>query len=184
MSLVSGAAVRMSSVSSLRYTTRVDKDLYDSLVDIYGAENVSVGTLFGSAADAATLGTLTKESFNKEAFVYYDSAKAELLKDDNGYYFYGYWEESDTSKYGDMMSAVGYVRVIIEGKSKYIYATYNAENDRSIALVAQRAIADTKSASEAGYENSVTANGATLYSPYTQSQYACLVKLAAFGKED
>lgn len=183
LDMVDGAAVKIASTSALRYTTRVDKASYDYLVELYGAENVTVGTLFGKASDVAIVGTLTKETFNREALTYYDSANGELLEDENGYYFYGYWEEDDTSNYDTMMAAVGYIRIKIEGKSNYLYVTHDANNDRSIAMVAERALADTKTASETGYENSVTANGVGAYSPYTSKQYACLVELAAYKKK-
>ena len=64
-----------------------------------------------------------------------------------------------------------------------IYTVYNSKNDRSIALVATRAVADVKAAAESGYENAVTVNGTTMYSPYTAAEYANLVALAAYYQE-
>ena len=183
--MVDGAAVRLTATSGeLRYITRVDKALYEMLVATYGKSNISFGTVFGLASDAAKLGELTKEAFNKEAYTYYDDNKTELLEDENGYYFYGYWKAESTDDYDTMMSAAGYVRIKTGGKSQYIYTEYNADNARSVALVAARAAADTKNASEGGYENAVTANSATVYSPYTETEYANLVALAAYNKED
>ena len=42
------------------------------LIETYGAKNVSFGVLFASAVDAAKLGIVSKEEFNREAYKYYD----------------------------------------------------------------------------------------------------------------
>lgn len=185
LSVVDGAAVKLDSTTGvLRYTVRINKDLYDVLVKTYGKKNISFGTLFVSAENAAELGVVSKEVFNQEAYKYYDDNKPELLEDENGYYFYGYWTAENAEQYDDMMSVAGYIRFKANGVSKYIYTAYNAENDRSIAMVAARAAADTKPASENGYKVTVTVNGATVYSPYTVAEYESLKALAAYYKED
>ena len=180
-----GAAVRMDATQGeLRSITRFDKDFYNELVELYGANNLSFGTVFGKADDAATLGTLTKEAFNIEAYTYWETSRAQLLEDENGYYFYGYFKAENEEQYDLELSFVSYIRVSLGGKTQYIYTQYDPENNRSIAWVAAQAAADVQETASIGYENAVVMNETTVYSPYKEDEYASLVALAAYNKED
>lgn len=78
--------------------------------------------------------------------------------------------------------AVGCVTVTLDDASYDIYATWSTEEIASVSDVATVAADDTQATLDevAGYKYQITdRNGESVYSPYTQAQYDCIVSLIA-----
>ena len=78
--------------------------------------------------------------------------------------------------------AVGCVTVTLGGVAYDIYASWSTEEIASVSDIAIAAADDTKAALDenAGYKYQITdRNGESVYSPYTQAQYDCIVSLIA-----
>ena len=171
-----GASVYMNQKAGIRFTSCVNSADYYYLVDRYGKDNVSFGTLITPAAYVQAAGALTFEALNAlDTQVYGDvkylDVKATEFFSENGaeLKIAGSVVDIKTANYNLAFSSVSYIKIVDGDNVIYIYA--DGVQTRSIAQVAQLAVADRSAAQTEAYANYIgdgNANGE--YSPYTPEQ--------------
>ena len=175
--LVTGASVRISTPSGIRFTGSVDRAYYDALVAQYGEKNVQLGILVTPTDYLVDNGL----AFTKEALdgcndipteVKYLEIDAKVVLDGiaNKYYTVNCaMVDVHESNYARNFSARMYIKVngeIVE------YSAYSIENNsRNIAEVAERAYNDVQTDADEVYTEEITLDtGVKAYSPYTEDE--------------
>lgn len=138
------ASTRISKENSgLRFKTTISEDELQHLIDTYGADNVSVGTLI-APTDKLGSKALT-HSFGKVNVDYID-VKANIntpFSKENGVITYaGSISNIMQKNLGRNFTAVGYIAYVDGGKPYYIYSDTTAT--RSVDYVATKALNDTE----------------------------------------
>ena len=134
-----GAQVKISSPSSLRFQSRIDKSSFDYLVERFGRENIEVGTFICKNE------LLGLTPFN----IYFKNNNNEFIKDvvehfvnestveEDGYYkYYGSVNNIQSTHYTTQYFGIGYIKVTDEDNEYYIFGDNEKENHiRSIYSV-------------------------------------------------
>lgn len=176
-----GAELRIAEPTGLRFLTTVDKAFYDELVEKHGQDKVTFGTLIAPAAYVKEAGTFTKEALDKleKTSVKYLDVRTQTP------YTYGADTYTFAGSIGNILSqnlelefaAIGYVEA-----DGVIY--YSVEHtSRSASAIAIAALKDTNTVKTGEYQNEMTVNGKTVYSPYTAAQRKEINKLAVWGDD-
>ncbi len=193
-----GASVRIASDianSGLRFTTLVSKadvqELQELLSDTSkGYTEISFGTLI-VPTDYLMGGQFTHKWLinNYGEGKYLDIISTANLsqmhdyEDDENYYcYYASIVKLKESNYDREFSAIGYVKLVTNGETEYIYASYDSSNSRSASFVANAAVNDRSDTQVEGkYDNLVPENNN--YSPYTENERTLLAKYIVWENE-
>jgi len=170
------ASVRLSeSYPGLRFKTKIHKAYLEQLIEAYGAENVSVGTLI------TPTDILGDKDFTHELGVsgvdYIDVvAKVDTpFGSDSDYNDYaGSIVKIKKANLDRDFSAVGYIKIVEGNNVRYEYSESIAV--RNVSEIADAALEDTNDEYVTGYENKVSEG---VYSPYTAAQREILESLVA-----
>lgn len=172
LTMEDGAAVSMTEDPCLRFTATFSEAYYNELITQYGKDNIEFGMLLMPATYAFGMSKISIENLDIISAPYVNYKATLRQKADGSYYFYGVTTVEDNAT---QYAGIGYVKVTNGTETTYIYAEFQTKNVRSVEEVAEKALADTKTASESGYTNAVTAvDNTTVYSPYTAAAYDAL----------
>lgn len=175
---VTGASVRLSDPTGIRFSSEFRKAMIDSLRATYGEENVNLGMIIAPTDYLTDTGV----EFEMEALdacdelpeIRYVKVDAKTIHEDGAYYTINCaLANVHESNYNRRFSARAFIEVNGE---VYKYADFNLENNsRSIAEVAELAygdLADAEGTVKNGltYSNPVVVGDVTKYSPYTEDQ--------------
>ena len=167
---VTGASVRLSEPTGIRFTGSVNKTYFDALKAQYGAENVKIGMLITPRDYLVNNGVaFTKEALDAcdaiSGAKYLEIDAVTVLDEGTHYKVNCAMVNVREANYNRVFSARLYVKVNGE---IYQYASYSATNNaRSIAAVAEAAYNDVKAAADSIYKYETTLSiGTTVYSPY------------------
>ena len=171
--------------SGLRFVTNISEESLDTLKAALASgkyTNVTFGTLIVTTGDLMG-GQFTHDWLNKNGVTYLDIDctagfyqengvwQYAFPENENGYYsFFGSVVKLKDTNYDRWFSGLGYIKLWHsedENDVSYIYAPYNSANSRSMAYVANAAIADRSTTETTEYDNKI-AEGS--YSPYTAAQ--------------
>lgn len=170
------ASVRISATNpGLRFKTKIHKAYLEQLIEAYGAENVSVGTLI-TPTDILGDKDFTHE-LGENGVAYIDvaaSVDAPFGTDGDFNVYAGSIVKIKEANLGRDFSAVGYIK-IVDGDSVYYEYSENVET-RNVSSIANAALEDTSAEYGEGYENKVSEG---VYSPYTAAQREILEGLVA-----
>ena len=177
VTMIDGAAARISSETKLRFLNKIDKEAYDSLVSIYGQNNVIIGTLIAKKSDVeASGGGLNFEDISSEKTVcyiptmWYDITATE-------YVYSGYVEPLHSDNYGTEYCARAYVKIVYgEGADEFVVFYSDEVQTRSIDYVVTEALADVADTVDEKY---IYDTNSGKYSPYTQEEQTTLHELLA-----
>ena len=184
-----GAAARIDDPSGLCFGAQFRKAAVDSLRATYGADNVKLGMIIaptdyivnsGVGFEMSALDALADGS-DEAAYV---KIEASTVYDDGTHYSVNCALESiQSDDYGRAFSARAYIEVNGE---VYKYSDFDLKNhSRSVAEVVMCAIGDVKNAKDDEYKYSVTVNGSTKYSPYSEDERNTLNDIfAEYGESD
>ena len=172
----SGASVYMNQKAGIRFTSSVNSADYYYLVDRYGKDNVSFGTIITPAAYVQAAGALTFEALNALDTQVYGDVKyldvqaTEFFSEDGASFkIAGSIVDIKTANYNLAFSSVSYIKIVDGEEVIYIYA--DSVQTRSIAQVAQLAVDDRSAAQTEAYANYIgDGNAKGAYSPYTPEQ--------------
>ena len=155
LTMIAGAAVRTDQPAGLRFRTRIELADYQLLVELFGAEQVSFGTLIAPTAYVQEAGAFTREALDaleKESETYldvpFDSVQTGTTDDEKWNRVEGTLA-SFTGSVVNLMedhyelaySGIGYITVTVDGTDYTIYAAYDAGNSRCVRDVAIAALA-------------------------------------------
>ncbi len=159
-STVEGGFIRISSENGgLRFETHIEKATYDSLVTIYGKENIQLGTyilpekwltLSGRTLESyvktQTAGThfldISTWNAEKNDFGFANSDKDGNITDGNTYYkYYGTISNVKIENYLENFIGVGYIRVTDKDGVEYLYLGHDGSWSRNVYEVAKAAYA-------------------------------------------
>ena len=170
------ASARVSASNpGLRFKTKIHKAYLEQLIEAYGAENVSVGTLI-TPADILGNKDFTHE-LGENGVAYIDVAAsigAPFGTDGDFNVYAGSIVNIKEGNLGRNFSAVGYIK-IVDGDSVY-YEYSESIATRNVSEIATDALEDTSAEYGEGYENKVSDG---VYSPYTAAQREILEGLVA-----
>ena len=172
----SGASVYMNQKAGIRFMSSVNSADYYYLVDRYGKDNVSFGTIITPAAYVQAAGALTFEALDAlDTQVYGDvkyldvQATEFFSKNGASFKIAGSIVDIKTANYNLAFSSVSYIKIVDGEEVIYIYA--DSVQTRSIAQVAQLAVDDRSAAQTEAYANYIgDGNAKGAYSPYTPEQ--------------
>lgn len=202
VTLQTGASIRLSDPTGLRFTTVIDKGYYDRLVELKGADNVVVGTIIcpksyyndtytKASLDGKNVINIQKTSeygvmVEKSATItdYVNSYEtngtpkqvfAKSATKAPSYTFNAAIVNIKEANLSIDFAALSYITV----NGVDILANFNAtDNVRNVSEVATAALADTKTSTTGEYQYKV--EGQTgVYSPYTTAQRATLTALVS-----
>ncbi len=174
-----GAAVRLSSPTGIRFESEFRKYTLDSLKKEYGEENVKLGMII-TPTDYLTENGV---DFTMEALdacdaitgVKYVKIDATTVHVDDDGLFYTIncaLVNVKAANYTREFSARAFIE--INGEI-YKYSDFDVEyNSRSVAEVARKAYGDTKTEMGGDYVNAITIAGVTVYSPYDADEMKTL----------
>ncbi|MBQ2661302.1 MAG: hypothetical protein IJF80_01460 [Clostridia bacterium] len=148
LSMEKGAAVKLSSPTGLRFTSKINLEEYEALLAVSGSSNFSVGTFIVPTDIVEEAGSFTIEEIDSsdDYVKVHRSNWYNETPDEEGFCTYtGVIWNIAKQNYNREFSAVAYVKVIYaNGETAYFYSDYNAEdNSRSVAEVAYAAYTDT-----------------------------------------
>lgn len=171
---MTGASVRLSEPTGLRFSALFGKGLVDGLKAQYGAENVKIG-MFITPTDYLTGNSLafTKAALDAcdaiEGAKYAQIEAVTVLESDDGnaYLINCALAPVNEANYDRLFSAIAYIEIIEDGSETYSYSGYNAkDHSRSVGYVAALALEDVNDTQENEYQYAV--NGG--FSPYTEAE--------------
>ncbi len=154
-----GAQIRLTEPTGLRFIFKVTAQNYATLNEYYGAENVSFGAILISEDLSDGFTIETAEVTDCPCVNWFSVAP------DREYTAVVIDIPSDA--YGLNIVAKAYVKVIKDGKTIYYYA---GSGTASLSSVSAQAVADLSETQANEYQNAVDVEGATMYSPYTDTQ--------------
>ena len=175
---VTGASVRLSNPTGIRFSSEFRKTMIDSLRATYGEENVNLGMIIAPTDYLTDTGV----EFEMEALdacdelpeIRYVKVDAKTIHEDGAYYTINCaLANVQEGNYNRRFSARAFIEVNGE---VYKYADFNLENNsRSIAEVSRAAygdLSDTKDSVDGGlkYSYEVTVGETVKYSPYTTEE--------------
>ena len=166
--LETGASVRLSDPTGLRFTATVDKDDLAMFASVTGYGIVIAPTSYVEAAGAFTMAALDNLAVAEGSK--YLKIEAEKLVEDTAEHvvFSAVIGNIKAANYAVDFSAIVYV----EADGAVYYSAYNATaNSRSIRTVATAAFNDRSATQVNEYQYEVAEND---YSPYTEAQRAVL----------
>lgn len=171
--------------SGLRFVTNISEASLETLKAALGSgkyTNVTFGTLIVTTGDLMG-GQFTHDWLNKNGVTYLDIDctagfyqengvwQYAFPENENGYYsFFGSVVKLKDTNYDRWFSGLGYIKLWHsedENDVSYIYAPYSSANSRSMAYVANAAIADRSTTEMDEYVYEIGINS---YSPYTKAQ--------------
>ncbi len=167
-----GASVRLGTPTGLRFTATVDSNDWDYLVNRYGAENVTMGTIITPETYATTAGGMTfakLEALTGVTTKYLNVEAGDFYKKvGNQFAIAGSIAKISENNYTKNYTAVAYVKVVDGDSTFYLYAA-DAQT-RNISYVADQAIKDTKPAEdkENGYIYDLGNGTWSCYDPETE----------------
>ncbi len=145
LTMLDGAGVRLSDKSGIRFETTVYRPGYLEIVEFFGAENLSVGTVivpdtyFASASDFTVPALTAAHSYVANVKITGFNYRT-ISETENVFGFFASLVDLKAANYTKTFAARSYVKV---GET-YVYSAYNAEDhSRSIETVANAALADT-----------------------------------------
>lgn len=175
---VTGASVRLSNPTGIRFSSEFRKSMIDSLRATYGEGNVNLGMIIAPTDYLTDTGV----EFEMEALdacdelpeIRYVKVDAKTIHEDGAYYTINCaLANVHEGNYNRRFSARAFIEVNGE---VYKYADFNLENNsRSIAEVSRAAygdLSDTKDSVDGGlkYSYEVTVGETVKYSPYTTEE--------------
>ena len=180
----SGASVRISDPTGIRFTSEFRKPYIDALREKYGEENVKLGMII-TPTDYLTSGVdfemAALDACEDITGTKYVKVNASVIHDDDPEFYTINCALVNVKEgnYNRDFSARAYIE--INGKI-FKYADYNEEyNSRSIAYVAETAYGDVKAEADDEYKYPVVMGGVTYYSPYSTADKAII---AGFFNKD
>ncbi len=149
-----GAAIRFSNPTGMRFDTTVTMDSIEALREKFGDENVKIGTLIATTESVATLEKFTKDELDENNITYLDIEYEQtdyFTKDAQSktVTFTGAITTIKPENLNRKFSAVGYIAVNIGTTATpnwvWCCSEYNATNhSRSVSQVAKAALATGK----------------------------------------
>jgi len=160
-----GAAIKLESISKLRFKTTLNKDVYDWAVTTYGASSVSMGTVITPATNLTDLGAFTMSDL-ADPNKYINVTTTDFYRiNDTTATITGVIDQISAENLTLEYAGIGYVCI----NGIYYYSdTYSV---RSVDSVARAALTDFMPSKMTGYTN-VTSYGTfkNVYSPYSTVQ--------------
>ena len=187
METATGAAVRLSDPTGIRFTGYIGKDYLDELRTEYGSANVKIGMVITpteyltdnsldftmAALDGCGAIPAGKKYVQVEAKTILES------EDGNAYKINCVLSDVNSANYTRAFSAIVYVEI---NGSTYYYSNYNeTDHSRSIAVVAEAALLDVSDTQHDEYQYEVEIEYTTKYSPYTEVQRNALAGFRGFN---
>jgi len=176
---VSGASVRLSVPTGIRFKSEFSKPVIDSLRETYGEDNVKLGMII-TPTDYLTNNGVDFEMAALDAcgaitgakYVRIDATTIHEDEDPASYTINCALVNVKAGNYNREFSARAFIEVNGE---IYKYADFDLEsNSRSIDEVARAAYGDVSTESNEKYNNSVVIAGTTVYSPYDADELKTL----------
>ena len=174
--MVEGAAARLNVKTGMRFAANISNDYYDYLVNTYGEENVSYGTIitpkhYADAAGAMTFAALDNLDTATWGATKYLNVEATAFRKQTATLsqIAGSLVEIKEDHYDWTYSAVSYVKIVKGNEVIYLYAA-NAQTGM-ISDIAQKAVNDRSVEEAEGYGNNLNdghANGN--WSPYNTDE--------------
>ena len=174
--MVEGAAARLNVKTGMRFAANISNDYYDYLVNTYGEENVSYGTIitpkhYADAAGAMTFAALDSLDTATWGATKYLNVEATAFRKQTATLsqIAGSLVEIKEDHYDWNYSAVSYVKIVKGNEVIYLYAA-NAQTGM-ISDIAQKAVNDRSVEEAEGYGNNLNdghANGN--WSPYNTDE--------------
>lgn len=177
LTILKGAAAKISSETKLRFLSQIDKEMYDSLISVYGSESVSIGTLIAKKSDVDEAGgNLSFESISAEKAV---SSVPTMWYDitDSEYVYSGYVEPLNPEDYDTEYCARSYVKIVYgEATDEFVVFYSDEYQTRSLDYVVTEALADLSDVVDEKY---IYDTDSGKYSPYTKEEQAILKALVS-----
>lgn len=178
---LTGASMRLSDPSGLRFETAISKEAYDALLATYGKEKIRLGTLIAPAAFVQEAGAFTKEALGaleKDSVTYLDVTADGFRRTEGDTYVFagsvtGILDANKTLQF----MAIGYIE--IDGTIYYSRTTAQ----RCVSEVAIAALKDTQTASGGEYLYPMTVNGTVVYSYLTETERKTAYAFAVWGDD-
>lgn len=165
-----GAALQLGENAGIKFTSLVSATAVDCLKALAddGTE-LSYGTVI-TGADVSDIRYLSVDALKASGVAYAD-VKAENAQEygEGEIRFSGAVTDIGSEHYNTEFRALPYVEVVINGARVRFYGLYDfGAGSRSIAELAEAALADVKNVADTEYANAVGATGN--YSPYTEAE--------------
>ena len=170
--MLEGASVRLGTPTGLRFEATVDSNDWDYLVNRYGAENVTMGTIITPSTNATTDEQMTFASLDANATTttkYLNvTAGAFYKKVGDDFVIAGSIANISENNYTKNYVGRAYIKVVDGDSTFYLYAT--GAQSRNISYIASQALLDTKPAEdkENGYIYQLDENKWSCYDPETE----------------
>lgn len=143
IAMIDGANIRMSNPTGLRFSTLMDKGVYDALINAFGAENVVTGTLilptdYLTAGVEFTIDALTAKSIKHKNVINDGANSIEIVSGVEYYVYHASLVNILAQNLTRDFSARAYVQVkLSDSESVIVYSDYSVENNsRSVYEVA------------------------------------------------
>ena len=163
----------------LRFETHVDGDMLAKLKAAGAKLTMTTYITAGNYITGVEGAVFTKEALDETGKQYLTVVAEELLRTDDvdGYTAFA-GSVVNINEKSMKYIAVGALTIELDGSTYTIYAKWSANESVSVSDIATLAAGDVKSAAEDGYENAITdIKGASVYSPYNQTEYDCIKSL-------
>lgn len=178
---LTGASMRLSDPSGLRFETAISREAYDALLAAYGEEKIRLGTLIAPAAFVQEAGAFTKEALGaleKDSVTYLDvTADGFRRTEGDAYVFAGSVTGILDANKALQFMAIGYIE--IDGTIYYSRTTAQ----RCVSEVAIAALKDTQAVSDGAYLYPMTVNGTVVYSYLTEAEQKTAYAFAVWGDD-
>ena len=170
--ILEGASVRLGTPTGLRFEATVDSNDWDYLINRYGAENVTMGTIITPSTNATTDAEMTFAYLNTNATTttkYLNVTAGDFYKKvGDDFVIAGSIANISENNYTKNYVGRAYIKVVDGDSTFYLYAT--GAQSRNISYIASQALLDTKPAEdkENGYIYQLDENKWSCYDPETE----------------
>ena len=174
------ASVRISSEHpGLRFKTAIEQDVLDELIELYGKENIKIGTIIIPEDMVTELDMVTVEALEAAGInfvrVWADIDQPFTTNGTTNIYAGSLTNIKEANLDRDFIG-VGYIEITKEnGEVLYYYSSTTAT--RNVSYIASRAIGDTSETQVNEYKYEMVVDDKVCYSPYTEAQREILDKL-------
>ena len=169
--MVNGAAIRLDSPTGMRFQTYLDQSAY-----AYLSGNVTFGTLIAKADDISVNGVVDYSLLTTDAAITKLNVPGVTSKsNDKFFYFSGVLSTIKEHHYDWKFAARGYMVVTYADGSTQLFYANVTDNARSVAEVAEKALADVKSVKTDVYCNKVD-GGYSVYSDEKRTVIEVFIK--------
>ena len=170
--MLEGASVRLGDPTGLRFEATVDSNYWDYLINRYGKDNVTMGTIITPATYATTDEQMTfayLDSLEIDGTKYLNVEAGDFYKKvGDRFVIAGSIANINSKNYTKDYVGRAYIKVVDGDSTFYLYAT--GAQTRNISYIASAALADTKTAEdeENGYIYQIGENKWSCYDPETE----------------